>query len=372
MNPPRIHKPDFTLITVVFIIIIFGLVMLSSASSVIGYQKFGDANYYLKHQIIYGIFLGLIGMYIASRIDYHWWKKVSFPFLVICVILLFLVLVPGIGSEYGGARRWVNIGGILFQPTELAKIIFLLYIATWLSKKKKEKEMNNFTYGFVPFLILLGIITFLVMMQPDLGTMTVIAFISVAVYFLAGANLRHLALIFLIGLVLFGLMIQIEPYRAARFSVFLNPELDPQGIGYHVNQALLAIGSGGIFGLGLGHSRQKYNYLPEVAGDSIYCVIAEELGLIISLMVLGLYLLVMNRGLIIARFAPDEFGRLIAGGITIWITFQAVVNIGSMISILPMTGITLPLISFGSSSIATVMTAIGILINVSKQTTKNS
>lgn len=370
MITAKLHKPDYSLITIIFVIIIFGLVILSSASAVIGYQKFGDANYYLKHQLIYGVFLGLIGMYIASRIDYHWWQKVSFPFLIITVLLLFFVLIPGIGYEFGGARRWINVGGILFQPTELAKLVFLLYLATWFSKKKREKEMNNFTYGFIPFLILLGIITLLVMMQPDMGTMTVIAFISVAIYFLAGADLKHLALIFLIGLVLFGVLVQIEPYRAARFTVFLNPEQDPQGIGYHVNQALLAIGSGGIFGLGLGHSRQKYNYLPEVAGDSIYCIIAEELGLIFSLLVLGLYLLVMNRGLVISRHAPDDFGRLVAGGITIWITFQAVVNIGSMISILPMTGITLPLISFGSSSIVTIMTALGILINISKQTSE--
>lgn len=353
---------------IIFIIIIFGLVILSSASAVIGFQKFGDANYYLKHQLIYGIFLGLIGMYLASRIDYHWWQKVSFAFLILTVIFLFLVLIPGIGFEFGGARRWVNLGGIIFQPTEIAKLSFLLYLGTWLSKKKKEKEMNSFTYGLIPFLILVGMITFLVMMQPDLGTMTVIAAISVAVYFLAGANLKHLALIFLIAVVLFGLLVQIEPYRAARFTVFLNPELDPQGIGYHVNQALLAIGSGGIFGLGLGHSRQKYNYLPEVASDSIYCVIAEELGLIFSVLILGLYLIVLNRGLFIARRAPDDFGKLVAGGITIWVAFQAVVNIGGMISILPMTGITLPLISYGSSSATSVMIALGILINISKQT----
>jgi len=277
-----------------------------------------------------------------------------------------IVLVPSLGYELGGARRWINFGGFVFQPSELAKLTFILYLATWLSKK--GKEINNLTYGFASFLVLLGLITVLIMLQPDLGTMTVIAFVAVIVYFVAGGSIKHLIVIMLIGAAIFGLLVQIAPYRAARFTVFLNPEMDPQGIGYHVNQALLAIGSGGIFGLGLGHSRQKYNYLPEVTGDSIFAVIAEELGLIISIGLILLYLVLMLRGFRISRAAPDQFGKLVAVGITCWFTFQALVNIGSMVSILPLTGIPLPFISYGSSAIVISLLAIGILINISKQT----
>ncbi|PIS42469.1 MAG: putative lipid II flippase FtsW [Candidatus Kerfeldbacteria bacterium CG08_land_8_20_14_0_20_40_16] len=366
MTETRLHQPDYTLIAVIFIIIIFGLIMLSSAGTVVAYQKFGDSNYYLKRQLLFGISLGLVSLFVASRIDYHFWQKTAFLLMALTIFALVIVLVPSLGYELGGARRWINFGGFVFQPSELAKLTFILYLATWLSKK--GKEINNLTYGFASFLVLLGLITVLIMLQPDLGTMTVIAFVAVIVYFVAGGSIKHLIVIMLIGAAIFGLLVQIAPYRAARFTVFLNPEMDPQGIGYHVNQALLAIGSGGIFGLGLGHSRQKYNYLPEVTGDSIFAVIAEELGLIISIGLILLYLVLMLRGFRISRAAPDQFGKLVAVGITCWFTFQALVNIGSMVSILPLTGIPLPFISYGSSAIVISLLAIGILINISKQT----
>lgn len=340
--------------------------MLSSASTVVAYQKFGDSNYYLKRQLLYGITLGLIGFFITSKIDYHWWQKLAFVMLIATIGALVAVLIPGIGVEFGGARRWINLGGPVFQPSELTKLTFILYLATWLSKK--GKEISNVTYGLFPFLVLLGMITVLIMMQPDLGTMTVIAFVSLIVYFVAGGSLKHLVLIMLAGALIFALLVQISPYRAARFTVFLNPELDPQGIGYHVNQSLLAIGSGGVLGLGLGHSRQKYNFLPEVEGDSIFAVIAEELGFVICLGLIMLFMFFMLRGYKVARASPDEFGKLVAVGITSWIAFQALVNIGSMVSLLPLTGIPLPLISYGGSAIAISLTAMGILINISKQT----
>ncbi|MBU2229211.1 FtsW/RodA/SpoVE family cell cycle protein [Patescibacteria group bacterium] len=250
MTSSRQHPPDYTLIAVVFVILIFGLIMLSSASSVVAYQKFNDSNYLLKHQLFYGVSLGLLAMFITSRIAYQTWKKLAIPMLAITILALFIVLVSDAGLTSGGARRWIDFGFFTFQPSELTKLTFVIYLATWLSKK--GKVISNFAYGFVPFLVLLGVITFLVMMQPDLGTMTVIALVSIAIYFIAGGSIKHILLIIAGGISLFALLIKIAPYRAARFSVFLNPELDPQGIGYHVNQALLAIGSGGILGLGLG------------------------------------------------------------------------------------------------------------------------
>lgn len=360
------HKPDYALMAVLGVIIVFGLIMLSSASSVVAFQKFNDTNYYLKHQFIYGIVIGLIVFFVISKIDYHFWRKYAFVLMIITVIFLILVLVPGIGYEYLGAHRWVNIGGVLFQPTELTKLTFLIYLATWLEKRAADKNIENFSSGFVAFLTLLGIIGFLIMLEPDLGTMTVIAFIALSVYFVAGAQWKHLTWLGVGGAALFWLLIKIAPYRADRFSVFLNPELDPQGIGYHINQALLAVGSGGIFGLGLGHSRQKYNYLPEVTGDSIFAILAEELGFIFAVGLIALYITVLFRGMNIAKKAPDMFGRLMATGITLWIIFQAFVNIGAMLSILPLTGIPLPFVSYGSSSTLMLMVACGILINISK------
>ncbi len=363
----KTHQPDYLLIFIIAVITIFGLIMLSSASAVIAFQKFGDSGYFVKRQIIYGLSLGIFGFIFAYKVRYSWWKKMSFIFLLFTIILLLAIFIPGLGFTSGGARRWIQLGGVLIQPTELAKLTFLLYLSSWLEKRDR-KSLQDPAFGLTPFLIMLGVITLLIMLQPDLGTMSVIVLIALTVFFVGGAPLKHLLYIILGGSLLFGLLIKIAPYRAARFTVFLNPSLDPQGIGYHINQALLAIGSGGIWGLGLGHSRQKYNYLPEVTGDSIFAVIAEELGFIFSLILVILFLVLMYRGFKIAKRAPDQFGRLLAAGITVWLTLQAFVNIAAMAGLLPLTGIPLPLVSYGSSAIAVALTAVGILVNISKHT----
>ncbi|OGY78678.1 MAG: cell division protein FtsW [Candidatus Kerfeldbacteria bacterium RIFCSPHIGHO2_02_FULL_42_14] len=364
LNIKKKQQADYVLLGLIGFLLIFGFVILTSASNAIAFQKFQDPYYYIKHQALYGIILGLIAFFITSNIQYTYWKRYAFVLLVMTIILLLLVLIPSIGYEYLGARRWINIGGILFQPTEVAKLTFLIYLATWL--EKRQKQVHDFSYGLLAFMFLLGIIALLIMLQPDLGTMTVIATIALVIYFAAGAPFRHLALLGFGASAVFALLIKIAPYRAARFSVFLNPELDPQGIGYHINQALLAIGSGGLFGLGLNNSRQKHNFLPEVTGDSIFAVMAEELGFFVVVSFIVLFILVLLRGLNIAQKAPDIFGKLLAIGITTWILFQAFVNIGAMVSILPLTGIPLPFVSYGSSAIVMLLTAFGILINISK------
>ena len=361
------HQPDYALVFSIFAIIIFGLIMLWSASVVAGFQKFGDSYYYLKHQFVYGVIFGTIAFLIASKINYIFWKKYAFPLIIATVVLLLMVLIPGIGAEYLGARRWISIGGLLFQPTELAKLTFLLYLAAWLTKRSK-KGMEDIYYGLLPFLFLLGIMGLLIILQPDMSTLTVIGIIALVVYFVAGAPWKHLALIGIGGLGLFGLLIKIAPYRAARLSTFLNPELDPQGIGYHVNQALLALGTGGIFGLGLGHSRQKFNFLPEPYGDSIFAVIGEELGFVFSMAFIFLFIYLIWRGYRVVKNTSDVFGMLLAIGIVTWIAFQAFINIGAMVALIPMTGIPLPLVSYGSTSLVMVMFALGILVNISKHT----
>ncbi|MDP2683699.1 MAG: putative lipid II flippase FtsW [bacterium] len=362
----RIHKPDYKFIIVVAILLIYGLVMLASASSVVSFEKFGDSNKFLKHQLLYGVLIGVVGFLIASKIDYHIWGKIAFALLAINILLLLAVFIPGIGYEYGGAKRWINLGFTLLQPTEFLKLTFILYLATLFTKN--IAGIKNTTYGLMPFLIILSTVVILIMLQPDMGTMMTIAITAIVIFFVAGAPLKHLFWIFLGSSGLIFLLIKFAPYRVARFSVFLNPELDPLGIGYHINQALLAIGSGGIFGLGLGHSRQKYLYLPEVTGDSIFAIIAEELGLFFGLILIGLFLYFLLRGLKIAKSSPDLLGRLIAVGIVSWIVIQAFINIAAMVTLLPLTGIPLPFISYGSSALVTTLVASGILVNISKQT----
>lgn len=340
--------------------------MLASASSVISFEKFGDSNYLLKHQLLIGVSLGVLGFLITSRVDYHYWRKFAFPLLAFNILLLLGVFIPGIGYEFGGARRWIQIGPELFQPTELLKLTFILYLATLFAKNKEG--IKDAAYGLVPFIVIVGLTAFLIMLQPDMGTMVAIAVVGFVIFYLAGAPFKHLSMLVGAAVVLFFGLIKLAPYRAARLTVFLNPALDPQGIGYQINQALLAIGSGGIFGLGLGHSRQKYLYLPEVTGDSIFAVIAEELGFIFAGVLIALFLWFMIRGLKTARMAPDDFGRLIAGGITAWIVMQAFINIAAMVTLIPLTGIPLPFVSYGSSALATSLIAVGVLVNISKQT----
>lgn len=364
-------KPDYFFVGAFFLLLLIGIVILSSASAVVSYQKFGTQNYYLIHQILFGLLPGLILFTITSRIDYHVWQKFSVAFLAISVLLLMLVFFPGIGFEYGGARRWIHLGSFLFQPSEIVKLTFLLYLASWLSSKGK-KNLQDFSYGFLPFIVLIGTIAFLIIAQPDVGTMAVIAAIAFTMYFIGGAPVPHLAVAGGAALALFVVLINTAAYRLKRFMTFLNPEADPLGVGYHINQALLAIGSGGLFGRGFGHSRQKFAYLPEVTGDSIFAIAAEELGFFFGVFLLGLYVFIAYRGLKIARNAPDDFGRFVAVGVTAWIIFQAFINIGAMLSLLPLTGIPLPFVSYGGSSVLVCLTGIGILVNISRHAKRNS
>src|SRR3989338_2833082 len=370
------HLPNYTLLGLLLILLVFGLIMLSSASSVAGFEKFDDPYYFVKRQLLYGVLFGLPMMWILSRVDYHIWKRYAFPFIILNIILLLLVVVPGIGVELLGAQRWINFGGILFQPSELIKLTFLLYLGVWLEARQRSRTIHDISTGFAPFMTMVGFLVLMIAgIQKDLGTMVVIAVIAVVAYYVAGAPWKHLGVIVASGIGVLLFLVKVLPlfipsfsYRANRLTVFLNPDLDPLGIGFHINQALLAIGSGGFFGLGLGHSRQKFNYLPEVSTDSIFAVVAEEMGFIIALSVVALYIGIMWQGIQVAKTAPDNFGKIVAAGIITWITFQAVVNIMAMLSLLPLTGIPLPFISYGSTSMATLLAAVGILINISRQT----
>lgn len=366
----KYHKPDYVLMIGFGILLLLGLFVLSSAGSAVGFQNFGDSYYFIKHQILNGLIPGIILFFLMASINYQVWKKFTFALLMISIILLIIVFIPGLGAEYGTARSWINLGGFSFQPAELVKLTFLLYLATWLEKRGVHGVKDLYS-GFLPFLFLIGVISILMLLQPDMGTLSIIIFISMAVFFASGAKVKHVVGIILAGLSFIYLLIVKSPYRAARLTTFLHPELDPQGIGYHINQAFLAIGSGGLFGRGFGHSRQKFQYLPEATGDSIFAIMAEELGFIVCILIIGLFLLIMYRGLLVARSSIDQFGRLVAIGIVSWFTFQAFFNISSMIGLLPMTGIPLPFISYGGTALAVAMGAFGILVNISMQS-KNS
>lgn len=342
--------------------------MLLSASGPLGYQRFGDVMYFFKHQLFYGLLPGAILFVIFAGMDYRKLVKFAPAALILSIVLLLCVYLPGIGMRFGGSGRWVNFGLFAFQPSEFVKIGFLIYVAAWLEKRVEDREAHNLEKGFIPFLIALSIIMVLLILQPNTGSMVVIAGSALTAYFISGAPLAYFAGLGVAGAALFGLLIKATPYRADRVLTFLHPENDPQGIGYHINQALLAIGSGGLWGLGYGHSRQKYLYLPEVAGDSIFAVVAEELGFIITAFFLTLLAFFIYRCFEIAKKAADPFGRFLAVGISAWIGIQSALNIASMLGLVPITGVTLPFISYGSSAFVALSIACGIMASISRGT----
>ena len=369
MSSSHHHQPDYVYLSLIAILIVFGLVMLSSAGSVLGFQHFGDSNYFLKKQAI-SLLVGLVLFAVTYSIDYQRWKKWTVQIMIGTIVLLLAVFIPGIGSSLLGAHRWINLGVTLFQPSELAKLTFLFYLAAWF--ERRNHLLGSAREGLVPFLITLGVVAGLVLLQPDLGTTIIIVLMSVSVYFTAGGSIKYLSWVATGGVALLLLAVKVSPYRAQRLTVFLNPSIDPQGSGYHISQSLLAIGSGGWFGLGLGHSRQKFNYLPEPAGDSIFAVTAEELGFIFVVLFILIWLFLIFRGLRIARNAPDQFGRLLAIGITVWLGFQAFLNIAALSGLMPLTGIPLPFMSQGGSALIISLAAVGVIMNISRQTVRST
>ncbi len=364
----KTDSADKFLITIIILLLIFGFVMISSASVVMSYKNFGYNYYYLIHQFLYGLFPGIVLMLIFKNVDYSVYKKQSRLFLIITIVLLLIVFTPGLSFGAKGASRWVEIWDFSFQPSEFAKLTFIMYLASWLCSK--EKEIKSLSEGLIPFIVLVALMAIPLIFQPDLGTLIIIIAIATSMYFVSGAKVGHIFSLLALGVIATIFMIKIAPYRMDRLMVFLHPELDPRGIGYQINQALLALGSGGIFGLGFGHSRQKFNYLPEPMGDSIFAIIGEELGFIGLFFLVVLFLLFAIRGYKIVKNAPDKFGKFIAVGITSWIVFQAFMNIAAITSLIPLTGIPLPFISYGASSLVSSLLGMGILLNISKHSTR--
>jgi cell division protein FtsW len=355
--------PDIWIIITTLLLLTIGVIMVYSASAVLAFHEFGDWFYYLKRQLLFAV-LGVLAMFFTMNVDYWVWKKYARTGLFICLGLLVVVLLPGIGVVRGGARSWLGIGAFGIQPSEFMKIGMIIFLAKWLSED--QAKISLFVKGFLPPLALMGLAFGLIMLQPDLGTGVVLIGASLLIIYSAGARLLHLSYFAMIGLAGFaGLIIQ-APYRLQRITSFLDPWQDPLGAGYQAIQSLYAIGPGGLVGLGLGMSRQKYSYLPEPQTDFIFSIIAEELGFFGAGFVLLLFTILVWRGMRTAITAPDTFGSLAAVGIIGMIAVQVIINIGVVIGMFPVTGITLPLISAGGSSLTLMLTSIGILLNISR------
>ena len=356
---------DYYLLAVVAILVVIGIVVLSSVSAVLAQEKFGNTTFYLFHQIIYGILPGIIFGFVAFKINLLKIKKWAWLFVLIGLGLMGLVFVPGLGVVAGGASRWLGFGRVSFQPSEFLKITFIFYLAAWLASSRREHK--NLKLGLIPLLVILGIIALFLIFQSNISTLGVIVISAAIMYFSAQTPFWHSILLFLIGLGVCSALIRLAPYRMKRLQVLLGLIKDPMGLGYQIKQILIAIGSGGLFGLGLGASCQKFGFLPQAMSDSVFAIIAEETGFVGCAVLIFLFLIFAWQGFKTAKKAQDKFLQLLAVGITSWICIQAFVNIGAMVGILPLTGIPLPFISYGGSHLVAELIGVGILLNISKK-----
>lgn len=363
----KTSAPDYFFLTVLVFLVVLGFIMLTSASSDLAELESMDSYFYLQHQLLYGFSFGLLGFLVCFFVNYRKWQSFALPLLLVTIILLAILLIPGLGEKRGGSTRWLSFGPISsFQPSELVKLSFLLFLSFWVSKD--QKRTKSFLYGFLPLVILLGVIVGLLIPQPSTSTAVILCLASAVAYFVAGSKLRF----FVAGgfLVVAGVAILLfasqNTYRMDRITGFLNPDSDPTGKTYHINQALTAIGSGGLTGVGFGKSVTKLNHLPEPIGDSIFAVISEEFGFIGSMFVVVLFFLFVWRGFIIAKFAADMPGRILVVAFTSLIGIQAFVNMASISGLIPLTGVPLPFISYGGTALAVFLTMSGIIANISR------
>jgi len=358
-------RPDIFLLLCFFLLLLFGILAISTSSAPFSQTKFGDSFYYVKRQIILGLIPGFIVFLFFYKMNLNYLKRYSIFFILTCLFLTVLVFVPDIGVKIKGGARWIDLGPITFQPSEFLKLAFITYLASWLhSKIGKEKD---FSKAFFVFLLILTILSLILLSQPDMSTLLVILSSAILMFFISRTPLRQTIFILLLLLLVLIPLIKYFPYRLVRILTFLNPDMDPLGVSYQINQSLIAVGSGGLFGKGLGLSEQKMGFLPLSFSDTIFSIFAEEMGFLGSVFLISLYLLLFFRSYKIGIKEKDEFRKLLCFGISFWFYIQFFVNIGSMIGILPLTGIPLPFISYGGSHLIAEMGAMGILLNISKK-----
>jgi len=371
----KAKTPDLILLGLCVALLFFGIFILASVSAAFSLQKTGSTSFFLNHQLLFGLLPGLLCAALAYALPLKFLKRWSVIILLFSILVLGLVFMPGIGGKLGGATRWISLGPITFQPSEFLKVGFILYLASWLTTRIQKREENptfdklkGLTETLLPFIVIISVLSLFLILQPDIGTLGVIGIISIIMYFSASTPLWHTLLLMGAGAGALLLHIRLAPYRLSRVAVFLDPSLDPLGQGYQLKQALIGIGSGGLFGVGLGLSLQKFGILPEPISDSVFAVFAEETGFLGASLLILLFIAFAWRSIVIAKRIKDPFGKLIIVGIASWITIQAFVNIGSMLGLLPLTGIPLPFISYGGSALIAELIGLGLMLNISRYT----
>ncbi|MFA4890328.1 MAG: putative peptidoglycan glycosyltransferase FtsW [Candidatus Paceibacterota bacterium] len=355
---------DKIFIITVLIMVLAGFFILFSASMGLLTREKADFSSIVLKQFVFGVG-GFVALLAASRINYKNWQKFALLLFLFSFFLSLLVFEPHVGFGYGGAKRWINIGPFTFQPSELLKLGFIAYLASWISARKKD--IKSFKFGLLPFLVIVAFVGFILIAEPDIGTLGVIVITSALMFFIGGGKFTQIAVMILLGLALLYALVLIKPHAMDRVQTFLNPSsADVQGSGYQVKQALIAVGSGGIYGRGFGMSIQKFSYLPEPIGDSIFAVFAEEFGFIGCVGLIALFLFFLYRGFLIILRASDPFAKLLGAGILMSMVIQSFINIGSMVGIIPLTGVPLIFVSQGGSALVIALIEIGIIINISK------
>jgi len=352
------NKFFIPLLTMPLILSILGLLFIFEASSIRSANEFGDSLHYLKVQSIW-LVLALGLAFFFSIFDYKNLYPLSFISMTVTIILLCVVLIPGVGFSSGGARRWIDFGLFNVQPTEIAKFSTIIYLASWFVNKERRK--------FTSFIFLVSMLVFLIILQPDMGTAMIVFLLSMVMYYTSGMSLLNLLALFPTALGGFYLLIKVSPYRLNRLLAYLNPATDPQGIGYHINQILISLSNGGVFGAGFGASRQKYLFLPEAHTDSIFAIISEEYGFIGGIALLSLYFIFVYKIYHLIRLAPDKLSRFIACGIFAFFNLQIIINLAGMTGLFPLTGVPLPFLSYGGSNLLISFALIGILLNIEKR-----
>lgn len=354
---------DFPLLLATAALVIFGLIMIYDASIVAAHRDFGDKLYYFKNQLVWAT-LGTIALTVLSLVDYHKLIKYGPIFFLVSIFFLVIVLIPQIGTKIYGARRWINIANFNFQPSEFAKVALIFY-ETYILTKFQKFNIRLLDVLYVLFLPT-TIVTILVLLEPDLGSSLIFVAIALGTYFAAQGPIMHFLLMVPIAAIAAVGAIITQPYRLARLKSFLDPNFDPQGASYQINQIITSITSGGLLGVGIGSSRGKFDFIPEVQSDAIYAVVAEEFGFVGGIIVIALMLFLITRALEVAKVARDFEGKILAVGLTILIASQAILNLGSVVVLFPLTGVPLPFISYGGSSLLVMMSAVGILISIKR------
>lgn len=351
---------SLSLFAIAAIILTFGLVMLGSATAPTAAEKFGSAYHFLTRQVLLGLIPGAILFWVFRHVSVSWWERSWKYMLPLSLVILGLVFIPGLGLRINGSLSWIHVGPYSMQPAELVKLTLIAFLSGWLVQNKSLLG-GEFAQGLLPYLVYVGAVCGLILFQPDLGTVLVFFATAGVLAFIGGAQKKHLGYLVLCGIVGVVLMVAAAPYRMERITVLFDPNKDPFGSGYHLKQSLIAVGSGGTLGLGFGNSRQKYQYLPEVSADSIFAVIAEEMGFVISTILIGMYIVLVLKGYQLARTVQSEWARYFIIGTVTWIGIQTMLNIGAMLAIVPLTGLPLPFISHGGTSLMITLAAFGII-----------